>query len=175
MTLVPIEEYCRNIYHSGVAWENDYGQIKRNVSVAVDQDFFCALCGREFIFANSMSARNPVFFTADMRESSIDHIVPLDCGGTNTKENLQLACKLCNRIKSNSKRDFKSLIESKIKRVTDELEIHAEYLELVPGHVKPRVIKLIDAFNFLLPEAIQVKVDVSNSIELIAFCKKMIG
>lgn len=47
----------------------------------------CALCGRPV---------NKNFFT-------IDHIVPLNRGGNNEIDNLQIACETCNRLKNDSK------------------------------------------------------------------------
>ena len=44
----------------------------------------CAICG------------NPVKY----KKMTIDHIVPLSKGGTNGMDNLQLACKRCNLMKS---------------------------------------------------------------------------
>ena len=45
----------------------------------------CQLCGRKIAF----------------EDMSIDHIIPLDGGGTNGIENTQAACVACNRFKAN--------------------------------------------------------------------------
>lgn len=48
------------------------------------QNGLCAYCGQH---------RNIKYMT-------VDHIIPLSKGGTDSLENLQCTCKLCNRLKS---------------------------------------------------------------------------
>lgn len=49
------------------------------------QNGLCAYCGQH---------RN-------IKHMTVDHIIPLSKGGTDSLDNLQCACKMCNRIKDN--------------------------------------------------------------------------
>lgn len=59
-----------------------FSQTKRNIIYNKNKGR-CAICG-QFIPYN---------------EFTVDHIIPLAKGGTNSEENLQCACKVCNLIK----------------------------------------------------------------------------
>jgi 5-methylcytosine-specific restriction endonuclease McrA len=38
---------------------------------------------------------------------SVDHVIPLSCGGVNTVENLQPLCRECNSLKGSEIRDYR--------------------------------------------------------------------
>ena len=54
------------------------------------------------------------------RERHLDHIVPVESGGTNDPSNLVVSCKQCNTRKST--REYGSFIEREIERVRVHLE-----------------------------------------------------
>ena len=53
----------------------------------------CQICGRKL----NLSRPNNHHL-----QSTIDHIIPIDCGGEHSYRNTQLACRQCNTVKSNS-------------------------------------------------------------------------
>jgi 5-methylcytosine-specific restriction endonuclease McrA len=67
----------RNYYH------NDRRKIKTRLLRQTD---VCAICGKKFV---------------DMKEVTIDHIVPLSKGGPDIHQNMQLAHRSCNQEKGN--------------------------------------------------------------------------
>ena len=54
------------------------------------------------------------------RERHLDHIVPVESGGTNDPANLVVACKVCNTKKSTT--DYATFIDREITRVRLHLE-----------------------------------------------------
>lgn len=62
-------------------------------TLAKKSNYLCALCGVKCVHPTSLNANN---------EYSMDHIIPLAKGGTHTWDNVQLACRQCNGLKSDS-------------------------------------------------------------------------
>ena len=78
-------------------------------------DGVCALCGgicdyEDYIFKGK-------YFIAGNKYPSIDHIVPLSKGGSHTWDNVQLAHKQCNSIKSNKSPEEASFLYEKNKAI----------------------------------------------------------
>lgn len=61
----------------------------------------CALCG-EPVDVNDYHVTDDGAFVAHMKYPSVDHILPLNRGGTHTWDNVQLAHFMCNSIKGDS-------------------------------------------------------------------------
>jgi len=94
----------------GKSYKTSYRARRRSSSGVMDRDItleklynrsagICALCGRhcdyeDYIFNGSV-------FIAGNNYPSIDHIKPLSKGGSHTWDNIQLAHKRCNSVKSN--------------------------------------------------------------------------
>lgn len=74
-----------------LSWsKNDYRKTAfQNTGADEDGLYTCAHCGRKF-------PRN---------EMDADHIIPKSCGGSNSRKNLQLLCRHCNRSKQNKQDD----------------------------------------------------------------------
>lgn len=84
----------------------------------------CAICGR----------------LIPKDQYSIDHILPLDRGGTNTIDNLQAACLSCNKLKSNSTDDefvrgITTILSHKIQEKLDRDIVDAILKSCVKGYM----------------------------------------
>ena len=93
----PIE----NRYVCGLAWFffwQSTPTFKR--AVMIRDNFTCVFCGVECITKNKHGVTIPA-----LGEIEIDHIIPVAKGGKATLDNLQTACKKCNR-KKGAKLDF---------------------------------------------------------------------
>lgn len=59
---------------------------------------------------------NCAMCTVQIEDWEIDHIFPIKDGGSNTKDNLQILCKDCHKIKTDHERKFRSLVERRKRR-----------------------------------------------------------
>ena len=59
----------------------------------------CYLCGNE-VNINDYYIDKKGVFIAGNNYPSIEHVIPLSKGGTHTWDNVKLACRHCNSIKS---------------------------------------------------------------------------
>lgn len=90
--------HCRNKHHNRYKDKRIYRNGKPDLSITLTKLYMrdngiCQLCGRHIDFdCDSNSKHYP----------SIDHIKPIAKGGTHTWDNVQLACRQCNSIKSDS-------------------------------------------------------------------------
>ena len=62
-------------------------------TLARKQKYKCEICGVKCVHPTTLNANN---------EYSMDHIIPLSKGGTHTWDNVQLACRRCNGLKSDT-------------------------------------------------------------------------
>jgi 5-methylcytosine-specific restriction endonuclease McrA len=60
----------------------------------------CAICASLMLRGRAQAPSSAVF---RKRQASIDHIIPLSRGGRDVRDNLQLTCRQCNRIKGDSR------------------------------------------------------------------------
>lgn len=83
------------MYHDIESHSDDYREIAFDNSESNNGWYKCAKCGKSF------------------RKSDMDadHIYPKSCGGDNSRENLQLLCKHCNRSKQDDMSDTFSDLE----------------------------------------------------------------
>ena len=80
------------------------GKIEWNISLEklTQRDKgVCKICGRE-VDINDYYYSDEGYFIAGNNYPSIDHIIPLAKGGTHTWNNVQLAHRYCNSIKSDN-------------------------------------------------------------------------
>jgi 5-methylcytosine-specific restriction endonuclease McrA len=64
---------------------NQEGDLKQFIAMSLKADAKCAYCGEWLLVAGG----------------SVDHMMPVSRGGTNTRENLCLCCLPCNKSKGN--------------------------------------------------------------------------
>ncbi len=88
--------------------DNKYKLYEKDL--LIKQNMKCAHCKVPFTFVKGRYEANSIFkncnykvykqFETTYTTSEVDHIQPISQTGGNTKENLQVLCKLCNRAKS---------------------------------------------------------------------------
>lgn len=77
------------------------GSISKKRRQLYDEDYHCHYCRRPMLYGMS----------------TVDHVIPKIKGGTNSKNNLVLACKRCNNMKGGkSAEKWKSILEEKKKQ-----------------------------------------------------------
>ena len=78
-----------DLYHDSCEYDGDYRKKAFENSQSNHGWYTCAKCGRKF----------------RKEDMDVDHIVPQSRGGDNSRYNLQLLCKHCNRSKQASMKD----------------------------------------------------------------------
>lgn len=91
---IPLRDRAPRLKFKGLA----HRELRRIVMTA--QNFTCQHCGyrpADDRIPRDYDGRRTV--GGHSRELQIDHVLPRARGGTNTLENLQILCDICNRIK----------------------------------------------------------------------------
>lgn len=66
----------------------------------------------------------------------IDHIIPVNCGGSNRRENLQCMCRHCNASKQDSTIDTKEDLKRRKKELDQQDKEDRKYLKELKKHTK---------------------------------------
>jgi len=173
LDVISVAKLCENIVYARNGWLRNNCEVKKSLQLAIEQDFHCALCNREFIYASQAFARSIQLYTEDFRLATVDHIRPLAQGGKNEPSNCQIACRKCNTIKSHYSGDYAALLKTKLQKITDSLNYLAEYAEIHPASVRDKIRAQLGGFEFLKPELIQLKLDNLIDQELIEYCVRI--
>ena len=123
-------QYCGEIYHMSDNWkgkkycsiecrnkkENKSKEIKRRTRLITNGEYddtitlkklykkyngVCQICGKKCDYEDYVITEKGVHIAGNMYPS-IDHMIPLAKGGTHTDNNVQLAHRICNSIKSSN-------------------------------------------------------------------------